>query len=133
MVPLGGLGRRAHASCCRPRNAPSAPAPPSAAPSAPPSAPPAALPAPARQRTPPQARLTCAERGAALELLRAEYARLLAVLQGPARRGGAVASLRRELRREQARARHGLHHGSHHGLHDGYLITGLIMSLVERA
>lgn len=50
-----------------------------------------------------QARSTCAERGAALELLRAEYARLLAVMQGPARRGGAMESLRRELRREQAR------------------------------
>ena len=53
--------------------------------------------------TTPQARSTCAERGAALELLRAEYARLLAVLQGPARRGGLMDSLRRELRREQAR------------------------------
>ena len=51
----------------------------------------------------PQARSTCAERGTALELLRAEYARLLAVMQGPARRGGAMESLRRELRREQAR------------------------------
>lgn len=50
-----------------------------------------------------QARSTCSERGASLELLRAEYARLLAVLQGPARRGGLAESLRRELRREQAR------------------------------
>eukprot|EP00320_Phaeocystis_rex_P006617 CAMPEP_0119059450 /NCGR_PEP_ID=MMETSP1178-20130426/3605_1 /TAXON_ID=33656 /ORGANISM="unid sp, Strain CCMP2000" /LENGTH=243 /DNA_ID=CAMNT_0007040485 /DNA_START=54 /DNA_END=781 /DNA_ORIENTATION=+ len=51
-----------------------------------------------------QARSHCAERGAALELLRAEYARLMAVLQGPARREGLADSLRRELRREQARA-----------------------------
>lgn len=50
-----------------------------------------------------QARSTCTERGAALELLRAEYARLLAVLQGSARRGGVMESLRRDLRREQVR------------------------------